>query len=363
MTIKRGVPTHRRKNARNFIQKQAQNRLVETVAAANQQYVNSLFVNGVDIDLYQICHSDRPCTCEKTEILSEFATKGGDPQLPTNENEDSAEYEFQNNIFGEQHEQTYNDEVLDIMDRAAQRQETGLSGAELGGSTEYKEGPTAGSNSKCGICYKTGMQPGYVAYGKQRQLFTTLDILDLDGYYINRTLAPHTLEKQHEQAYITFKTVIPKYFKTCGISIRDNCTEIQGATLYVNELPLTRAVLDTYRGQELVFQVKEQQFTHCVIEFDMGIEKPKIDLSAEILTLDYNRIVPLGSFSIVISPNVLTLNNSDIVIIRTRSMGLKLNEVRPRQTSERLIMGWDCQARILQPNEDVRRIHATQLLR
>jgi hypothetical protein len=353
MAIYNGNPTYKRNKARNFTEEHAQKRLEQTVASANQQYINSLFVNAVEIDLYQTAVSERPCTCEKAEVLPELARNS---HLPSQKDGASIDYEFQENIFGEPAEQLYNDEILDLIDTAADIEKTGMS------SVEYKDQALAGANIKCGICYRTGYQPGYVAYHKQRNVFTTLDLVNLDGYLIDRSRMPHRFERQHDNAYTRFKIRVPKYFKDCGASIRDNCQELADV-LYHNGQPVTKTLLNQYKGQELVFDVLASAFTHCVIEFDLGLAKPRADLSAEILALDYRRQIALGSFSIVLSPNIQKVQDQDIIVIQKRGIALKLNEVRPRQTSDRQIMGWDCQARVLQPNEEQSRIHVLTKIR
>lgn len=359
--IYRGTPNNRRTKARNFTQTYAQKRLEETVAAANQQYINSLYVNAVELDLYQITESDRPCTCEKTEMLPEFqlSAQQGNPTIPLQRDygtDKNVEFEFQENIFGEPAEQNYTDEVLDVIDTGIQilkeRNPNGL------GNVEFAEAPLAGSNVKCGICYRRGVQPGYVAYGKQRDLFTTLDVIALDGYFINRTMAPHKFEKQHKDAYVEFKVTIPKYFRHVSMSIRDNCVEIQGAKLYDTAgNVLTLNTVRTAHGRELIFRVKEQQFTHCVLEFDMGIEKIRADISAEVMGQTYQQLISVSSFQVVMPPTLQQLNNLDVAIIKARNLAIVFNEIRPRQTSTRQRMGWDVQARVLQPNEDIRYIH------
>lgn len=357
MQAKRGTRTNRRVNARNFIHEEAQRRLDETVAAANTQYKNSLFVNAVHIDLYQLGAKSRPCTCEKTEVLPELSDIGGEEAvLPTHTEgtDTSIGIGLQDNFFGQSAEQDYNDAVLDAIDDTGY---TNFHDDSINGSIDHTEAVFSGQNTRCGICYRTGRQPGFVAYGKQRTLLTTYDIQDVGSYFINRTKAPHTFEKQHREGFVEFAVKVPKYFKLLTWSIRDNTDLIEGARLYTrdNEV-LTSQILRANAGKTLAIRIRESEFTHVSLEFDMGQEL-RANISAETSTLDYTKLDATASINIVIPPEVPNVSSGDIVVIKDRKLVLKLSDRSPRQTSTQRIMGWESQARVLQPTESEKRIH------
>ncbi len=356
---KRGTPNHSRTRARNFTQVQAQARLDEAVAAANTQYINALFVNGVEAELYQTVLSDRPCTCEKTEILPEFAQMDGTegPILDNplgNEQDIGVKINLQENFFGEPAEQHYGDEIIDILDLAEQMESGSKTGYE---SVDHTDMVLAGTNIKCGICYKQGSQPGFNAYGKQRRLLTTYDVKDIDGFFIDRSQAPHVFIREHKKGFVEFITLIPKYYTSLTYSVRNNM-EVLIDTVLINGLPISKDVLNANKGKEVTVRISASEFTHCTFEFNNSHATIKMNISDEVISLDYSRLIAIGSFSVVLPPSIPTLNNEDIVIIRKRGLALKLSEVKPRQTQDRRIMGWEAQARVLQPNEELRRIHS-----
>lgn len=356
MQAKRGLRTNKRVNARNFIHESAQKRLDETVAPANTQYQNSLFVNAVKIDLYQLGAKTRPCSCEKTEVLPELRDIGGEEAVVPTHTEGTDTHVsigLQDNFFGTHTEQEYNDEVLDAIDDTGY---TNFHEEPINGSINHVESVLSGQNTRCGICYKSGWQPGYIAYGKQRSILTTYDIQDVDGYFINRTKAPHAFEKQHKEGYVEFAIKVPKYFKLLTWSIRDNTDIIEGAKLYTTTGALTSQELRAHAGKQLILRIRETEFTHVSIEFDLGQEL-RANISAETATLDYSRLDATSSLNIVLPPEVPNVQSGDIVVIKDRKLVLKLNDRNPRQTATKRIMGWESQARVLQPTESEKRIH------
>ena len=358
---------HNRRHARNFIQDEAQKRLDETVPAFNQQTLNALDVNNVEVDYYAVHDSGRPCTCDKTEALPEFTEgdyEGNMPPIIPHNNDsvtnDRVEVTLQDDIFGEDAEQNYSDDVLDVIDEEYNvgyniDQELNHSNE---GSVPFEDGLLHGTNVKCGICYRRGYTPSYTALGKSRYVFTNFDLENIEGYYIDRTKAPHLFERQVDSGFVEFKVSVPKYFKTLTYSVRNNIEELFGCKLYTTTgTEITRPILDTYRGQEMTFRVSDKEFTHVVLEFDLGVPKIRANISGESITLDYRRLDANNNFTVILPPTIPKVSNEDVLIIPGRSLALKVTNVVPKQTATKRLLEWEATTRVVQPTEDVKRIH------
>lgn len=358
---------HVRRNARNYIQEEAQKRLDETVPSFNQQTLNALDVNSVEVDYYAVHDSGKPCTCDKTEALPEFTEGDYEGNMPpiiphsddsvTNER---VEVTLQDSIFGEDAEQNYSDDVLDVID---EEYNVGYNiDQELNHNHDhnvpFEDGLLHGTNVKCGICYRRGFTPSYTSLGKSRYVLTNYEIENIEGYYIDRTQAPHKFIRQVDSGYVEFRVSVPKFFKSLTYSVRNNIAETSGCKLYdINGTIITRTVLDTYKGQTMNFKVSQKEFTHVVLEFDLGVPKVRVNISGESISLDYRRLDANTNFTVILPPTIPKVSNEDVMIIKDRGLALKVTNVVPKQTATKRLLEWEATTRVIQPTEDVKRIH------
>ena len=356
---------HQRKNARNFINEEAQKRLDETVKPFNDQTINALDVNKVEIDYYAIHQTGRPCSCEKTEALPEFTeVKEGNtpPTLETSQEttDETVSINLQDNLFGESAEKNYTDDVLDVIDQEHEIDYNleGDQNHDHDGSVPFEDNLFHGSNTKRGICYRRGITPSYTSIGKSRYVLTTFDIANIDGYFIDRTRGPHAFIRQVDTGFVEFTVSVPKYFKHLIYSVRNNIEELFGCILYLPDgTEITRAVLDTFKGQEMTFRVHDEEFTHVTLEFDLGMPKVRGNLSGESIALNYRQLDSNTTFTVILPPTLPVVSNEDVLIIPERSLALKITNVAPKQTATRKLLEWEATARVIQPTEDVKRIH------
>lgn len=366
MAIKRGTNTIRREHARNYTHEHAQKRLDETVAPFNQQVMNSLAVDAVEIDYYQIqLKVGIPCTCEKTAIepmMYEQSDTNIAPVIPMRDSDMSGvKIQHQDNdIFGDSiAEKMYNDDevVIDVSgDRTTAFQELAMVDDP---EQEYADGVLGGGSVNCGVCYRTGFQPAFKAYGKQRYLFTNYQIEQIQGYFVNTTKAPHTME-QHDAGvpgFVMFKTVVPKYFKTVTISIRDNLIHLAAERILRTDGEQMRAEdIRQYAGRELAFLVKANCFTHVVVEFELDVPPLLANISGEVAALDYERLVTIGDINVILPPSLAEVENGDILILKKRNLALKVRDKDRKITADKRRLEWSVSTRVLQPTEAPRNI-------
>lgn len=362
MAIKRGTKTIKRRHAKNFINEQAQRRLDEVVEPFNKQVENSVSVDAVEIDYYQIQQKvGIPCTCEETAVdLNRFEDDSNiAPVIPTRDSDNSGmNIRMQDDgLFGDSMaERIFDDEgdrTFDVSGGSTSFQEMEAEG------DDFAEGLMGGGSINCGICYRTGLQPGYKAYGKQRFLFTNHNIGNMKGYFVNTTEAPHTMERHHvdQDGFVGFELTVPKYFVHATYSIRDNLANIASARLYHPDgNVITAQDFRLHAGHTIMVCVKEPRFTHVVVEFKLDVPPLLANISPETMALDYGRLVTIGDISVVLPPYLSQVENGDILVIKKRNLALKVRDKERKITASSRQIGWRASTRVLQPTEPLRNI-------
>lgn len=367
MAIKRGGNTISRNQARNYTQETAQKRLDETVPAFNQQVMNSLFVDSIEVEYYHIqTKTGVPCTCEKTAVEPVMLDEGDSniaPVIPTKDSTDKkAKVRFQEeDIFGESMaEKIYNDTDVKRIDVNGDMPHIFSEIDEPAiGDDAYGDGFLGGGGIDCGVCYRTGFQPPYKAYGKQRYLFTNYDIENISGYFVNTHKAPHTMERHdpNQPGFVLFKTIVPKYFKTITVSIRDNLVYlVEDHLLRTDGERLTMDEFREHAGREIEFLVQARCFTHVIIEFELDIPKLRANISPEQASLDYERLTTIGDITMILPPTLSEIEPGDIMILKKRNLALKVRDKDRKSTADKRRLEWSVSTRVLQPTEALRNI-------
>ncbi|MND79357.1 hypothetical protein D3C80_710940 [compost metagenome] len=360
--IKRGPANVKRNHARNFIQKQAQARMDETVAAYNNQVQNSLAVNAVQVVLYQVERMiGRPCSCCKTDVRPvQGMAAGVTPTIPQRDrtNED-LEIQFQDDdIFGsDMDDMIFNDvKVIDVSGSAP----SGVVAVTT--ETDFMDSVGQGSVN-CGICYRALKQPGYKAYGMHRKVYTHYDIERIEGTHMDHTSMPHAFEQESPDGFVSFKVTVPKYFVSAIYSIREDTYILREKPTLADGKILTIEDLRRHAGSAIDVYVKTERFTHIVFEFDLGVPRLNANIGGETTTLDYDRLQTMSDIPIVFGPEVSDVNEGDIVCIPERNLFLKIRDKERKIMQDQARLEWVCTARVLQPTEPLRAISKGYKLR
>lgn len=368
MSIKRGQPNIQRKHARNFTQESAQKRLDEAVIPFNQQVMNSLFVDSVEIEYYHAhLQTGIPCSCDKHHVgdtdvvdLDDYEHQGiAAPVIPTKDADQSGlTIRMQDeDIFGESFaEKIFNDSDSGI-DVSGYDRPVFTEVKREGASENFEDGLLGGGSVNCGICYRVGLQPGYTAYGKQRYLFTNYNVDKVDGYFLNRTRQPHVFERQTTEGWVTFKCMVPKYFRSVLFSVRNNVDVLVGEQLYlVDGRQLSSDDMRYFAGRELHFRIMAPEFTHVVIEFELDVTKLRANLSKEGRALDYDRLETLGDITAILPPTIAKVTPGDVIWVPSRNLALKIRDADRSMTATQRNLEWTASTRVLQPTEALRNI-------
>lgn len=361
MPITRGPQNHRRQ-AKNYIHKQAQARLNETVPTFNQQTTNALEVDAVQVAYYHVCDRiGRPCTCTATEVTKEEANS----EVVTNktlgvETIQDVEVHFQNNSFlGDseaekiytqpytEYDVTYNvdDSIPDVLD----------SPVDQDGNVEYRE-TSIERNNDCGICYRVGHVPGFTHYGYQTELLTSLNIADVDRYHVDKLAAPHVMRNMGG-GKITYEVFVPRFFQAVNYSIRNNRNIIKNAYFYHNGAKLTVEKLRKFAGHNITIAVDAMEFTHAILAFDLGVPAIKANISQENQALDYNLRDIVGNLTIVLPPTIHEVRIGDTMVIPDRRYVVKVMNRERKITADKRQLEWVTECRIIKPQEHIKNIH------
>ncbi len=359
--IKRGVPNNPRKHARNYIQKQAQKRLDETVQAFNHQVENSLAVDAVEIELYQIqLQVGAPCSCSKThKDVSAFIDDDDNGFSPTmiphkEHRRDGINIQFQDDdIFGDGMAEKVLNDAVSTFDVSGDDAIVGT--LEADDEIEFTDGLLSGSIN-CGICYRSTLVPGFKAYGRQRTLFTHHNVENLRGVFLDSTQSPHCFVRQHDDGFASFLLPVPKFFKSVTVSIRDNIQVLNERPHVANGALLSISDLRRHAGRDIEIFIKVDSFTHVVFDFDMGVEKIRANISGENIALDYDRLTTLSDMTVVLGPSVSDVNPGDIICIPKRNLVLKVRDKERKITASQRRLEWVVQTRVLQPTEPLKQI-------
>lgn len=378
--VQRGPKSYKRRNAKNFTNRQAQARLNETVEPFNTQVENALFVNAVEVDFYQAMDDiGRPCTCEKVEIVPEhhhttITTDSNDeatsasPVIPTPDDDNAGvSIKLQDNdLFGDSGaEKMYNDVIhFDVTDQSIDDYDDDIPEAlyeeteKLEANSDYEETALFGSASNCGICYKTGFQPGYKVYGKQRHVLTNWDLDELNGYIVRTSDTPNTIVRQgpkQDYTFASFVLNVPKYFTGCTYSIRNN-TQVLSDKLYMEDYVLTLDMLKRFAGRSIYIKTNAEAFTHIVLEFDLGLNKLRANLGSESESLDFSKLESISNFPVILPPSVYDVSVGDIIVVHGRRLVLKIVDKERKITADKRQLEWSVQTRLVQKTEAIRHI-------
>lgn len=360
MAVKSGRHVNQRGNARNYTHPQAQKRLDETVDAFNMQVENSLRVDSVAIELYQIQQLvGVPCSCCQTHTQPLPAAEDGvtevAPVIPQKEGRnDGIKITFQDDDFlGDGlGEKLYNDEDSLIHDVSGRDESV----HELeDGDEEFHDSVMRGSVN-CGICYRTMLQPGFTSYGRQRAVYTNLNIENLRAYTVDSTQAPHRMVQVAAEGFVSFLIIVPKYFKSVTVSVRNNLVVLPDRVQRRDGSAITMLDLKDHAGQEYEVYIRADEFTHAVFDFDLGVEAPFANLSGENIALDYDRLTTLSDMTVVLGPELGDINGGDIIVIPSRNMILKVRDKERKITAKQRRLEWVVQTRVLQPTEPLKAI-------
>lgn len=372
MGINDGRGTNRR-HGHNYIQKQADARLQEVIRPAQQRGLNALGVDAFEVMYFRRANSSMPCSCQKAPargLIDHSAVDEGNAlpahiQPVIDMGDDEIVIDHNGSLFGTRattgdHDDdnyepgsgmgSYDDEeiVEDEYDARSQDKLFALS-------------------TDCGICYRNGMLPGYELYGYDRKVLSGQVVLEAYGFNLDSTASPHQFNCfDPEEGYVEFAIDVPKYFKAMRYSVRNNANHLPDESLYLataNPQELTAAAVRAAAGTTLTVRVRTEQFTHVVVDFNLGVEPIIAQLGQDNKATDWTMFDTLGSMNLILPMTISSVETSDVIYIPSRKRTVKVSDVTYLRTARDKNMDWQVQARVLQPQEGLKRIYQANTLR
>jgi hypothetical protein len=232
-----------------------------------------------------------------------------------------------------------------------------------------------GESVDCGVCYRTGVIPGYSMVGAQSHTMTMLTghIQEVKSYHLDTVATPERFIRLHDSGYIKCTCSIPPptAIHRFLYSIRNNKDALLGSYLYgFNGQPILsfadfirntqRSIASDYNGSlggevyewMLTFYVKAEEFTHVCIHAVSNIaESLYANISEESLSLDYNTINTLSNLTLTMPASFHKVRFGDLVYIPTRNLTLKVSDFSRKNSVDFTTWEYTVNTRQLQPQE------------
>lgn len=362
MSIRRGHKAIKRDPAKNYITKEAQARFDEVVKPYQNQGLNALKVDSFEVLFFYKAVSTIVCSCQETEVASTISSQEN-TNVPANfvnpesKTDQHVKIDYRRPLFGS------------VGDSANANDYTETDEFALDDDDEIDDGQPAtsqalfSSGTDCGVCYRSGLLPGYRLYGYENLVFTPRDITDSYGYHKDVFATPHVLNKLDAKGgYTEFEIKVPKYFKEVKVSVRNNLEILDDVLLTEFGFPLTFSDLKASAGLTIRVRVTADRFTHFLVRFDLGVEPVLANLSQLSKSTDWTLFDTIGNVNIILPNNIPLVSNSDVIFVPSKNMSFKISDVTYMQTAKGQPFEWSTSTRVLQPQESLKRIHQARKL-
>ncbi len=368
MAIHDGRGDIKRRHATNYIGKEAHKRLQEAIVPAQKRGLEALKVDSFEVLYYRRSNSSVPCTCQRSPAAPAMDHNVVDPQnlqlpdsvLSFGDHDEEITIDHGDTLFGTSN--TMGEYGNNQIDQSFDDEEI-VEGEDDARSTDS----IFGLGTDCGICYRNGLLPAYELYGHDRKVLATHVVDHAYGYTINQNESPHRFEQvDPEEGYVDFVLHVPKYFSSARISVRNGSNHLPDEFLYEPTDSMRPITLQSFRlsaGKEIRVRVRASVFTHAVVDFDLGVDPILAALAQDTKATDWTMFDTLGNVSMVLPMTIDAVETSDVIYVPSRGHTFKVSDVTYLRTATNGNIDWQVQARVLQPQEGLKRIYQATKLR
>lgn len=206
------------------------------------------------------------------------------------------------------------------------------------------------TDATCGVCFGHGFVGGYAPFHANR-IVLTVDDVSLGAASINFTKKPWSVESDT----FTFNVVLP--YGAIGVDV---------FRVMNNHLPVTANFTIDGVAADLISVVARcdgrphlvavtlphtHEWTHVELQFILSDQSAYFELPKLNKGSDTSQLEQLEPFSVVMSSNVPNLQSQDIIVESTFGKVLIVQNSNWWNTRNRDVLGWECQVRVLQPQE------------
>ena len=326
--------------ARNFIHEQAQSRLKEVVAAAQQTATNSIFVHATPIIYFSQIASTTKCSCREKVVTSNALP------ITTSDGLNGVELDLTKSLFGSS--QSVASIISDGLDDELVDENEGIAEASNGNVLTQS---LFGNGTACPICFRAGTIPGFQPLGYNKQVFASVNISDSDGYYADSSKSITELRCDNQvDGYVEFELVIPKIFHEVKLSAYQGTNPIY-SEMTVNGRPISGDSLDAFRGKSAALRISGVTFTHIVVLFKISNKVFKADFPQDQRPKDYTVFDATQPVQIVTDNSIPRINTGDIIYKVGYNTFWKVNDYEFFRMNDKTVIGWNITARLLQADE------------
>jgi hypothetical protein len=358
----------------------AEKAVKEIMPVMQQRYYDAFRVQGIEVIHYNRLSTGRKCNCKTAQKhINGLLGKDGKADIGTinalitgNTNFGVSPYNFnQQKVTGQSNQtspQAPVDKYQGVFDILSDNQELPL--ADLLGERKSgfgDNGPVDATNIDemvadfdasafgfvdvaCPICFGTGYVGGYTPFHGHRQVLTVADFqIDPTGR-LDLTKSPFVAYAK------SFNVLIKLPRGAIGVDAFRvlNMTEPVGAVFAIDGATLasTMQILNYCDGKQHLLSVSNlTEFTHLEMQFNLSTESvyfefPKRPSSANTALLEQTE-----PFSIILSPNIPTMESRDIIVEQMLGKILVVQNVNPWNSRDRNVIGWEAMVRVIQPQE------------
>ena len=236
-------------------------------------------------------------------------------------------------------------------------QETGSNGTNTGvdldALSEEFESALLDSTSRCNVCYGIGFVGGFAPQLGWRAILSTrwADLGAVVG-----TIEVNSVPHSFFATSVSWELTIPKGFKTLdAFKVWNNFESVSNGQVTIDGIPYSQELLRAFadgRQHTITIEFEElTDFTHIEIQINLSdktslIEFPRLTNSSNQAFNDMTGEVTLNA-----SPLVPVLNPGDVIAESTFGKKFVVGDTNYWNDRARNVLGWDVQARVLQPEE------------
>lgn len=207
------------------------------------------------------------------------------------------------------------------------------------------------TDSACPVCYGTGFVGGFSLYNGFRLVIPCEDFsLPADAELRVQNIPFSVITK-----FASIKARLPKHAVAIDAFRLLNKMQVVDCAMFIDGVKANyQSVLSFCDGKEhLITMISNSafEFTHLEIQLNLSkesvfMEVPRMTKASALTVIDST-----DPFQILLSPNIPHADKLDIVTESMWGKALMIQDVSWHNTKERQMLGWECNARVIQQQE------------
>lgn len=219
---------------------------------------------------------------------------------------------------------------------------------------DFDTGTLDMSTTRCGVCYGIGFVGGFSVLNAWRVVLDTTKTPSLgpvDGT-IEVNVSPHAFFARS----VEWNVVIPRGFVSLdAFKVWNNMEPVTGGRITIDDLEFSDNLLRAFcdgRSHKIRIEFDDlTDFTHIEIQINQSLNSALIEFPRLTNTSNTSLNDMTGDVTMNASPIIPRLNTGDVVVESTFGKHFVVSESQWWNDRDRNVLGWDVQARVIQPEE------------